>query len=158
MHGTDYLEPVARVLVFHQLHIYLEPMIPRKYVLLVFALLVLQLLGPLLHAHFSGPSVPGQTGIHLHTEEFPEFSDGARLGYPDPSLNHDHLIKTVTLQQAFSERGGFTVPFWLVLLPIFLLLLALQLQGLAAKPIPPLFLLRPQRYPTAHSPRAPPLA
>lgn len=131
-------------------------MIARKPAMLVLALLVLQFLGPLLHAHFSGPADPTQTSMHMHTEGFPEFTDTSTLEPLGHLLAHEHLITTVTLQQTLTDQNELSIPDWQILLSVLLLLFPLLMQGLAVEAIPRLIPPRPQRYPNPHSPRAPP--
>ena len=133
-------------------------MIARKPAMLVLALLVLQFLGPLLHAHFSGPMAPTQTGMHLHAEGIPEVDGTANLAISKPLLGHDQLIKTVTLQQALNDLDDHSIADWSVLLPVLLLLLPLLKQSQAVLAVSRLILPKTHPYPDPHAPRAPPLA
>lgn len=133
-------------------------MIARKSAMLVLALLVLQFLGPLLHAHFSGPKALTQTGMHLHANEIPEFTNSATLEAARHLLIHEHQIKTVTLQQALNSQDDLSIADWQFLLPLLLLLLPLMLQCATSMALTLHTLSRQQRPPSLHAPRAPPLA
>lgn len=132
-------------------------MIARKSAMLVLALLVLQFIGPLLHAHFSGPMAPTQTGMHLHAEGIPELDGAANLAIPKPLPSHDQLIKTVTLQQALNDLDDHSIADWSILLPILLLLLPVLMQSQIVPAASRLILPKTHPYPDPHAPRAPPI-